>query len=183
MFEPKSSLGSVPRVETVEVNGEPPPSEGVVTPPPSELPAFQAVLWEVGAQGVDMRPHIYDKFSGQYMLLDSGAQISACPPDPGDVEDPSMTLRAANGSPIPCDGTVSITVEFENHPTTFTALVSPALGKKFLIGRKDLIFMGVLPENFPSRDFHGKTPHYVVPFFPTGSWPLTFSAILKYFYK
>ena len=90
-FEPKSSLGSVPRVETVEINGEPPPSEGVVTPPPSELPAFQAVLWEVGAQGVDMRPHIYDKFSGQYMLLDSGAQISACPPDPGDVEDPSMT--------------------------------------------------------------------------------------------
>ena len=90
-FEPKSSLGSVPRVETVEINGEPPPSEGVVTPPPSELPAFQAVLWEAGAQGVDMRPHIYDKFSGQYMLLDSGAQISACPPDPGDVEDPSMT--------------------------------------------------------------------------------------------
>ena len=57
--------------------------EQVPSPLPSELPAFQALLWEMGAQGVDMRPHIFDKTLNQFLLLDTGAQISACPPDPG----------------------------------------------------------------------------------------------------
>ena len=82
VFESRSGVVKCPEIAVVETADEPPPSDGAVIPPPSELPAFQAVLWEVGSQGIDMRPHISDKMSDQYLLLDSGAQISACPPDP-----------------------------------------------------------------------------------------------------
>ena len=51
--------------------------------PPEELPAFMAVKWDPGYLGVDLRPHLADP-SG-LLLVDSGSQVSAWPPDPGDV--------------------------------------------------------------------------------------------------
>ena len=40
--------------------------------PPEELPAFQAVHWEVGAMGVDLRPHVFDPGLNRWLLCDSG---------------------------------------------------------------------------------------------------------------
>ena len=84
--------------------------DSLIEEPPDELPARQAVLWSMGSRGVDMRPHIFDKITNEYLLVDSGAQISACPPDPGDKIDPSMTLRAANGSKMACYGVKKLEV-------------------------------------------------------------------------
>ena len=52
--------------------------------PPDELPAFQAVNHERGRLGVDFRPHLYDPGLKELLLCDSGSQITAVPPDPGD---------------------------------------------------------------------------------------------------
>ena len=84
----------------------------------TEEPAFKnpslGALWSMGSNGEDTRPHLYDKKLKQYLLLDSGAQISACPPDPGDKPDPSITLRAANGSKMQCFGTKDLTIQIIN---------------------------------------------------------------------
>ena len=104
--------------------------------PPEELPAFQALCWSMNTQGVDMRPHIYDKALDQYLLLDSGAQISACPPDPGDKVDPAMTLKAANGSVMHCYGTKKLTVRINRKEYSIQAIKtdvkSPILGWNFV---------------------------------------------------
>ena len=63
-----------------------------VLPPPEGLPAFQALGWHNGHKNVDMRPHLWDKASNSFALLDSGSQISCCAPDPGDEIDHSITL-------------------------------------------------------------------------------------------
>ena len=65
--------------------------------PPDTLPAFQAIDWPVGRQGVDLRPHVWDSKLEKFLLLDSGSEVTAFPPDPGDVPVSGMTLRAVNG--------------------------------------------------------------------------------------
>ena len=56
-------------------------------PPPAEFfTAVEAAKMEQG-QNWDMRPHLFDNNSKQFILLDSGAQVSAYPPDPGDQID------------------------------------------------------------------------------------------------
>ena len=40
---------------------------------------------EASEAGVDIRPHIYDPVLETFLLCDSGSQVSAFPPDPGDV--------------------------------------------------------------------------------------------------
>ena len=72
--------------------------------PPEELRAFEALKYKMGERGVDIRPHLYCKISQTHLLLDSGSEVSAVPPDPGDVPDPSMTLKAVNGSKLNCYG-------------------------------------------------------------------------------
>ena len=79
--------------------------------PPEELPAFQAVHWEVGAMGVDLRPHVYDPVLKSWLLCDSGSQISAIPPEPGDVEDKKTFLKAVNGTKIKCYGTKEVDIK------------------------------------------------------------------------
>ena len=59
----------------------------------------------------DMRPHIHDKLTNEYLLYDSGAQVSACPPDPGDVIDPKVALRSVNGSRLNCYGFKEIDIQ------------------------------------------------------------------------
>ena len=78
--------------------------------PPDELPAFMAVKWEAGTLGVDLRPHLFDPSSNLHLLVDSGSQVSAWPPDPGDVPVPGMNLKAVNGSSIKCYGHKNIQV-------------------------------------------------------------------------
>ena len=78
---------------------------------PESLPAFMAVDWEVGAMGVDMRPHLFDASSKSWLLIDSGSQVTAVKPDPGDQVSPGLFLRAVNGSRIQCFGYKDIVVQ------------------------------------------------------------------------
>ena len=52
----------------------------------------------------DMRPHLLDGVTGQRLLLDSGSQVTAYPPEPGDKPVPELSLRAVNGSILKCYG-------------------------------------------------------------------------------
>ena len=53
--------------------------EEPVPSPPEGLPAFEAVGWAKGRQGVDMRPHLYDASRKSFLLLDSGSQVCNIP--------------------------------------------------------------------------------------------------------
>ena len=66
-------------------------------PPGLVIPTLDAVGFN--HPEVDIRPRLVDNV-GQARLIDSGAQISATPKRPGDVEDLSINLVAVNGSRI-----------------------------------------------------------------------------------
>ena len=53
---------------------------------------------------VDIRPHLFDPVLGQSLLCDSGSQVSAFPPEPGEQPLPNVFLKAANGSRMACYG-------------------------------------------------------------------------------
>ena len=48
----------------------------------------------------DLRPHYWDPVLKMDLLCDSGSQVTAFPPDPGDREDKNVILRAVNGTKI-----------------------------------------------------------------------------------
>ena len=56
------------------------------------------------SEEMDARPYLHDVLSDRHLLLDSGSQVTAYPPDPGDKPDPHMKLRAVNGSRLNCYG-------------------------------------------------------------------------------
>ena len=62
-------------------------------------------------EGLDMRPYLYDKLSKDYLLVDSGAAVTAIPPDPGDIPDPKMSLKAVNGTKLNCYGHKDIYIQ------------------------------------------------------------------------
>ena len=49
-----------------------------------EIPTVDAVGWQSGLRGVDIRPRVVDKSTGEARLLDSGAMISTVAKKPGD---------------------------------------------------------------------------------------------------
>ena len=67
------------------------------------VPAAEVFVQSMNPQ-VDIRPRFQDDVTKDFILLDSGSQISACAPDPGDVLDPSIRLEAVDGSLLPCYG-------------------------------------------------------------------------------
>ena len=67
---------------------------------PETLPAYKAVCWAGSEAGVDFRPHLFDPVMKTHLLVDSGSQISAFPPQPGDAEVKGQFLKAVNGSRI-----------------------------------------------------------------------------------
>ena len=71
---------------------------------------------------MDMRPYIYDSNSKQHILWDSGSQVCAWPPDPGDVPDPKKKLKAVNGTLLNCYGTKEIEIQINRKTLRFTAL-------------------------------------------------------------
>ena len=79
--------------------------------PPDELSAAEAEAWPSGYQGVDFRPFLFDKATGQYSLVDSGSQVSAHPPDPGDKPLPNVMLKAVNGSRLQCFGYKEVAIK------------------------------------------------------------------------
>ena len=89
--------------------------EPPVEVPPESVPAFQAHLWPDNHLGVDIRPHVWDKESSQFLLIDSGSQCTAFPPDPGDREVKGVFLKAVNGTRIKCYGFKSIKKKLWSH--------------------------------------------------------------------
>ena len=83
----------------------------------------------------DMRPHLLDKVTGKYLLLDSGAQVTAYPPDPGDQVDPSISLKAVNGSKLRCYGYKEVYVKINRKSYKIQAIKTdvpnPILGWNF----------------------------------------------------
>ena len=61
------------------------------------LPSHQAVLSALHHDEVDIRPRFFDNLSKEWVLVDTGAQVSCCPPCPGDCINPSLTLEAVDG--------------------------------------------------------------------------------------
>ena len=92
---PKVEVNSI----NIEVDQE---SESVKSNVPDQLSAAEALSWE--SKSVDFRPHLYNPITKEWMLVDSGSQITAWPPDPGDKLDPKVRLRAANNTYMKCYG-------------------------------------------------------------------------------
>ena len=88
-----------------------------------EIPAVSAVGWVNGQQNVDIRPRLVDKSSGEARLLDSGAQISATKPRPGDTIDNSVNLVAVNGSRIQTYGQREIVFKINRKTYSITAVI------------------------------------------------------------
>ena len=86
------------------VKADKPKGPGIAESPNLDnLPHIDALQHRPGEAGMDLRPHVYDAVLKQFILIDSGGQVSAFPPEPGDVPDPKLRLKAANGTKIQCD--------------------------------------------------------------------------------
>ena len=96
--------------------------QAVVDPPPQELEAGKAIFWTKGSGGVDMRPHVWDPGLKEFLLCDSGSQITACKPDPGDKPVPGFFLKAVNGSKIECYGYKNLDIKIGRKTYPFRAI-------------------------------------------------------------
>ena len=127
IFDPGTSPSDLPRVSNDQADQE---------IPPESLPAFMALDWEVGALGVDMRPHVFDGVSKTWHLIDSGSQVTVIKPDPGDKVLPDLFLRAVNGTKIQCFGYKNISIRIGRKTYPFRAIKAnvqcPVLGWDFM---------------------------------------------------
>ena len=71
--------------------------------------AYEALQMQDSQEDLDMRPYLFDGNSKQHILLDSGSQVCAWPPDPGDLAEPGKRLKAVNGSKLNCYGYKEVT--------------------------------------------------------------------------
>ena len=103
--------------------------------PFEELSAARAIKHPEGARGVDFRPHIFDSNLKSLILCDSGSQICAWPPDPGDQPVPGLNLKAVNGSVLKCYGNKQISIQIGRKQYHYQAVkadvASPILGWDF----------------------------------------------------
>ena len=74
-----------------------------------DSPPTPAVLSSLQDEGVDIRPRFWDNISKSWVLVDTGAQVSATMPKPGDIIDPSIRLETVDGSKMPCYGKKTMT--------------------------------------------------------------------------
>ena len=106
--------------------------------------AAEALKMQTDQEDLDMRPYLFDGNSKQYIFLDSGSQVCAWPPDPGDAVDPSVRLKAVNGSRMRCYGykEVDIRINRKTYPIRVikTDVNRPILGWNFT--RKHRLFTG-----------------------------------------
>ena len=79
-----------------------PMSEENVIPPHQALATLQS-------KDVDIRPRFWDKPSQQWVLVDTGAQVSVCAPGPNDKIDPRVSLETVDGSKMPSYGSKQAT--------------------------------------------------------------------------
>ena len=85
----------------------------------------------------DIRPQVQDQIKKEFLLLDSGAQLSVWPKSrvPGAVLDPYVSIRAVNKSKILTYGKKEISVRFGrkqyNHTVIIADVDRPVLGWDF----------------------------------------------------
>ena len=88
------------------------------------------------SNSVDIRPHIFDPVRNEFILCDSGSQVSAWPPDPGDSQDPNLLLKAANGSKMACYGFKNVNIKIGHKEYQFKIIKAqvetPILGWDFM---------------------------------------------------
>ena len=84
----------------------------------------------------DLRPHYYDPVLKTTLLVDSGSQVTAFPPDPGDIEDNSVKLKAVNGTVIKTYGYKKISIKINRKSYPFVAIKAqvdkPVIGWDFM---------------------------------------------------
>ena len=94
----------------------------------------------VGDLESDIRPHIFDPVLKKFILCDSGSQVSAFPPDPGDKPVSNHFLKAANGSRMACFGYKDITIKIGQKDYPFKIIKaeveSPIIGWDFMSEHK-----------------------------------------------
>ena len=100
----------------------------------SVIPAVEAASWI--RKGADIRPRLKDSATGQFRLIDTGAQISATCKGPNDVIDNTIKLVAVNGSRINTYGVRKIKVKIHRKTYEIDAVVcdigQDILGMDFL---------------------------------------------------
>ena len=125
-----SDLGQINSLEIAVVSGDAPKHEES-----SFLSGVEALRMQNSEENLDIRPYLYDSNTKSHILWDSGSQVTAWPPDAGDKADPSMSLRAVNGSKLRCYGfkEVSVRVNRKSYPIKAikTDVSSPVLGFNF----------------------------------------------------
>ena len=106
---------------------------------PNQLAEAPPQVNEVQAEAdknVDIRPHLFDPVLGQTLLCDSGSQVSAFPPEPGDQPLPHVFLKAANGSRMACFGKKTVSIKIGRKPYQFefikAQVESPIIGWDFM---------------------------------------------------
>ena len=86
-------------------------------------------------ENYDMRPHVYDGVTKSLVLWDTGSQVTAYPPDPGDAVDPSLSLKAVNGSVLKCYGYKEVEIQINRKVYQMRAIKTdvrtPILGWDF----------------------------------------------------
>ena len=106
--------------------------------------ASEAVKLQASEESLDMRPYLFDNNSKSHILLDSGSQVCAWPPEPGDKVDPSIKLKAVNGSKLNCYGYKEVKVRINRKEYGVTAIktdvIDPILGWNFT--RKHRLWTG-----------------------------------------
>ena len=132
-----AELSASPTITLASMSAGPPqraPEPSKSNAPPQD---FYSAIEAQKMQGEDwdMRPHIHDKLSGNHILLDSGAQVSAYPPDPGDSVDSSVTLKAVNGARLKCYGYKDVKIKINRKTYDIRAIKTdvpnPILGWDF----------------------------------------------------
>ena len=67
------------------------------------IPSHQAAAFALKDE-VDIRPRFFDPLTKSWSLMDTGAQVSCCPPSPEDTIDHSLQLETVDGTRMPCYG-------------------------------------------------------------------------------
>ena len=127
-----SDIGQLNSLEVSEVSM---PVKSLKREESSFLSATEAFRLQHKEEELDIRPYLFDSNSKQHILWDSGSQVTAWPPGPGDKVDPKLTLRAVNGSKLKCYGYTDVKIRVNRKTYDIKAIKtdvqSPVLGFNF----------------------------------------------------
>ena len=99
--------------------------------------AAEIASWQEGIKNKDIRPRVQDQISKEWLLVDSGAQLSVWPRNrvPEAVIDPYISIQAVNKTKILTYGKKEISIRFGrkqyNHTVIIADVDRPVLGWDF----------------------------------------------------